>query len=94
MQAVGIRELKEQASELVRRVREERETIEVTYRGRAVARLVPIEQPQPPSRPDTAAAWASIDQLAAKIGARSPAGVSAADIVSAGRRDWSAEAER
>jgi prevent-host-death family protein len=40
---VGIRELKQQASEIVRRVREKKEVITITYRGKAVAKLVPIE---------------------------------------------------
>ncbi len=41
MSSVGVRELKEHASEIVRRVREDGETIDVTYRGEIVATLVP-----------------------------------------------------
>lgn len=41
MGAVGVRELNERTSEVVRRVREGGETIDVTYRGRVVARLIP-----------------------------------------------------
>jgi prevent-host-death family protein len=41
MDSVGIRDLRQRASELVRRV-EAGETIEVTDRGRPVARLGPI----------------------------------------------------
>ena len=41
MASVGIRELRQRASELLRRV-EEGETIEVTDRGRAVAVLSPL----------------------------------------------------
>lgn len=87
MHTVGIRELKEQTSRILRRVREGRETVEVTYRGKVVARLVPVEQPQQIATPEFAAIWADMDQLAAEIGARWPAGVSAADAISADRRE-------
>ncbi len=43
MASVGVRELKQHTSEVLRRVRENGETIEVTFRGRVVARLVPVE---------------------------------------------------
>jgi prevent-host-death family protein len=42
MTRVKIRELKAHASELIRRVHEDGETIEITLRGRAVARLAPL----------------------------------------------------
>ena len=43
MQQVGVRELKQNASAVLRRVKEG-ETIEVTERGRRVARLTPIRE--------------------------------------------------
>lgn len=43
MSRVGIRELRQRASELLRRV-EQGETIEVTDRGRPVALLTPVPQ--------------------------------------------------
>lgn len=43
MESVGVRELRQRASELLRRV-EAGESIEVTDRGRAVAVLVPIRR--------------------------------------------------
>ena len=43
MAEVGVRELKQRASEILRHVREEKETYSVTYRGKVVARLVPAE---------------------------------------------------
>jgi prevent-host-death family protein len=43
MGRVGLRELRQNASELVRRV-EAGETFSVTVSGRAVARLVPVER--------------------------------------------------
>ncbi len=87
MQAVGIRELKQQTSEILRRTREEGETIDVTYRGRVVARLVPVEEPQPDRGPELAAFWTDLEQLAAEIGARWPAGMTAADAIAEGRRE-------
>jgi prevent-host-death family protein len=44
MTAVGIRELKQNASAVIRRVKAG-ESIEVTERGQPVARLVPIREP-------------------------------------------------
>lgn len=67
MQAVGIRQLKQQTSEILR--------------------LVPVAHPDPSDTRDTAAIWASIDELAAKIGARWPEGLSAADAISEDRRE-------
>lgn len=43
MSSVGIRELKEHTSEIMRRVREDGETIEVTRRGEVIAKIVPTE---------------------------------------------------
>jgi prevent-host-death family protein len=49
MTTVGIRELRQRASELVRRV-EAGETIEVTDRGRPVALLTPVPEAGPLQR--------------------------------------------
>lgn len=84
MITVGIRELRQRASELIRMVREEGREVQITYRGTPVALLLPV---QPAAHPDDAAErWASLDRLAAEIGARWPAGVSAAGAVAEGRR--------
>ncbi len=42
MTEIGIRELKNRTSEIVREVREERAEYIITHRGQPVARLVPI----------------------------------------------------
>ena len=83
MLTVGIRELKQRASELIRLVREEGSEIQVTYRGEVVALLIPVVRPAPH---EEAQAWAEIDHLAAEIGARWPAGVSAVEAVAETRR--------
>ena len=49
MTSVGIRELRQRASELIRRV-EAGETVEITDRGRPVAVLVPLPDPGPTGR--------------------------------------------
>ncbi len=82
MVTVGVRELKQQASELVRMVRETGTEVQVTYRGQVVALLIPVN----PARKEDKNAWSKLDHLAAEIGARWPDGVSAADAVSEARR--------
>lgn len=86
MATVGVRELKEQTSKILRRVREEGEIIEITYHGQPIARLVPIT-PAPPEEEELAAYWADLEQLAAEIEAKWPEGVSAVDAVRDVRRE-------
>ncbi|HLO31716.1 MAG TPA: type II toxin-antitoxin system prevent-host-death family antitoxin [Anaerolineales bacterium] len=83
MVTVGVRELKQQASELVRMVRETGQEVQVTYHGEIVALLIPVKRVQ---KADEAKAWAKLDHLAAEIGARWPKGVSATKAVSEARR--------
>jgi prevent-host-death family protein len=45
-QTIGVRELRQGLSEALRRVRAG-ETLEVTHRGRPVARIVPVGNPSP-----------------------------------------------
>ncbi len=82
---VGIRELKQRAGEIVRQVRERKEAVTVTYRGRAVARLVPVESKEA-QRAEATAVWAEMDELAREVGAHWPAGVSAVEAVQEQRR--------
>lgn len=82
MVTVGIRELKQQASELVRLVRETGNEVQVTYHGEIVALLIPVK----PTRKDVKKSWAKLDNLAAEIGVRWPKGVSAVDAVTEARR--------
>jgi prevent-host-death family protein len=83
MLSVGVRELKQRASELIRMVRENNNEIQVTYRGKVVALLIPVMRP---AQNNETQAWIEIDHLAAEIGARWPDGVSAAEAVAEGRR--------
>jgi prevent-host-death family protein len=86
MRAIGIRELKARASQVLRRVRERGEEVEVTHHGRVVARLIPVSRER--RRPRAlAAAWSTLDRVAREIGARWPKGRSAVKAVREGRRD-------
>ena len=44
-ESVGIRELKRDARAIVRTVRDDKQVIDVTYRGEIVARIIPVERP-------------------------------------------------
>lgn len=82
MVTVGIRELKQQTSELIRLVRETGSEVQVTYHGQVVAMLVPVNKPKSKT---AARAWTQLDSLAAEISASWKKGVSAAKAVSEGR---------
>jgi prevent-host-death family protein len=84
MITVGIRQLRQEASELLRMVREEGREVQITYRGKPVALLIPIEHGS--AEEEKSNGWARLDRLAAEIGARWPTGVSAAEAVAEGRR--------
>jgi prevent-host-death family protein len=86
MAAVGIRELKARASQVIRRVRERGEEIEVTHHGKVVARLVPASGSAGRNRP-SASAWSTLDRVAKEIAAAWPKGRSATAAVREGRRD-------
>jgi len=86
MITVGIRELKQQTSQILRRVREKGETIEITYRGEAVARLVPVALPEPTNE-EVSAVLMNLEDLSAEISAKWPEGVSALDAIHDVRRE-------
>jgi prevent-host-death family protein len=85
VQRIGIRTLKEKTSEIMRRVREDREPYEVTYHGRAIARIVPVEDR--PSRASLEDFWKEWDEFGEAISKEWPAGVSAVDAVREQRRE-------
>lgn len=87
--SVGISELKRRASEIVREVEESRVPVDITVRGKVVARLAPT-MPSPSTdaiRADMTEFWRDWDQLAAEVSASWPKGVSAVDAVREQRRD-------
>lgn len=86
MPSVGIRQLKAQASEIVRRVREEGAVYEVTVRGEVAAQLVPTDKPRPVSREEIEALIRNIEVLAEEIGRLSPEAKDADEIMRDERR--------
>jgi prevent-host-death family protein len=87
MQRIGVREFKAHTSEILRRVRDEGETIEITSRGQAIARVTPVEDRPRPSKEEIRRRFAEAEKFAQEISTRWPKGVSAVDAVRADRRE-------
>jgi len=83
---IGIRLLKQQASEVVRRVSEGKEIITITNQGHAVARLVPLEDAES-KRVYTEAVWVEMDEITLQIGASWAKEISAVEAVKEKRRE-------
>jgi prevent-host-death family protein len=85
MRAIGVRELKQHTSQVLRLVRQRGEEIDVTHHGQVIARLIPVRRERPQPR-TSAAVWSTIDQVAREIGTRWPKGKSAVNAVRDQRR--------
>ena len=81
MAEVGVRELKNRTSEIVRAVREERVEYTITYRGKPAARLVPIADEDGGER-----AWQELERLSQEISSRWQSEKSAVELLSEMRR--------
>ena len=70
MPEIGVRELKAHASEIIRKLRDQRERYVVTYRGRAVGMLLPLKEPELEERllQTTTDPWEELTQLGQEIG--------------------------
>lgn len=86
MPTVGIRELKTNTSEIVRRVRELGEVVDITHRGEVVARLIPARPILAPAD-ELSALWADMDRLAEEITTHWTGSRSAVEAVREGRRE-------
>ena len=84
MRTVGIRELKEHTSEILRDV-QEGQVIDITNEGSAIARLVPV-QPSILDNGEIEAILDDLDSLAAEISTKWPADVSVQDAIDDVRR--------
>ncbi len=84
--SVGVRELRQHATEILRQVRVKGATVQITYRGQVIAQLIPVRE-APPVTKAASAVWTDLDRLAAEIGARWPAHVGAVEAVREGRRE-------
>lgn len=68
MAEIGIRELKARASEIVRAVRERRARYTITYRGRPVGVLLPLDEVTQAGALSGEDAWEELARLGEEIG--------------------------
>ncbi|HEY2930977.1 MAG TPA: hypothetical protein VGK99_04460 [Acidobacteriota bacterium] len=85
MKTIGVRQLKNETSRVIRKLREAGKPIGITYRGEVVAQLTPVRPAHVVLRREKAV-WANLDQLAAEIGRHWPRKINAAKAVRQGRR--------
>ena len=92
MSLIGVRQLREQTSEVIRRVREDRAAYVVTYQGRPVAIILPLDTERAEmemvesSRKAVLDNWDRYDRLAEEIRQAWPADLSTQDVIDAIRR--------
>lgn len=86
MVEVGVRELKQNTSSILRRVRETKEAVTITHRGRAIAKLVPVIEAES-QQEEFWKVWAEMDELAKEIGALWQGNPSAVEAVDEQRRE-------
>ncbi len=86
MREIGVRELKVKASEIVRNVRKRRTRYLITYRGRPVGMLVPLESAESVSTGNATATWDELTRLGQEIAHGWPAGKTSADYLTKMRR--------
>jgi prevent-host-death family protein len=94
MPRVGVRKLREQATEIVREVRENRAEYVITYRGRPVAVLLPVDEEWMEGETERALAstrpgpdvWAELEALREEIGQSWQSDKTAVELVSEQRR--------
>lgn len=79
MRTVGVRELKKHTSEILREV-QQGQVIDVTNRGAAIARLIPVQQSSL-SDDEIELILEDMKSLAAEISAQWPANISAQDAI-------------
>jgi len=87
---IGVRELKTRASEIVRAVRERRARYLITYRGRPVGLLLPLDEAPPgervPGGEARADAWGELTRLGEEIGRGWQSPQTSAELLSEMRR--------
>ncbi len=95
MREIGVRELKNQATEILREVREQQAEYVVTYHGKPVARILPFDATANRAKDDSFATsgsrqediWAEWDELSRKIDQTQPGMRSAVELLFEMRRD-------
>lgn len=86
IRTVGIRELRQHATQIMRLVRVKHTTVQITYRGKVIAKLTPVRE-EPFTAEELSNVWTDLDRLAKEIGARWVTPISAVEAVREGRRD-------
>ena len=90
MPEVGVRELKAHASEIIREVREQRARYVITYRGRPVGVLLPLDEADTAlPRMDEATgaqAWEALTHLGEEIGREWRSPLTSSELLSEMRR--------
>ena len=90
MAEVGIRELKARASEIIREVRERRARYTITYRGRPVGVLLPLDETAQPEALTGGVhgddVWDELDRLGEEIGQGWQSPLTSAELLSEMRR--------
>ena len=92
MSLIGVRELRRQTSEVIRRVREERAEYVVTYRGRPVAVILPLDAEQAETEMVKAGkqavlgSWERYERLSEEIRSAWPSDLSTQDLIDTIRR--------
>jgi len=89
---IGVRDLRRQTSEVIRRVREEQAEYVVTYQGRPVAIILPLDPEQAEaaivagSKKAIAGSWQRYQQLAGEIRQGWPKDISTQEAIDSIRR--------
>jgi prevent-host-death family protein len=83
---IGVRELKNQLSQILQKVRDEGEVVEITYYGQRIAHLVPASS-VPQAGDDLKGILSDLDSLAAEIGAAWEGDSTAIEAVQEVRRE-------
>lgn len=92
MSLIGVRELREQTSEVIRRVREDLAEYVVTYQGRPVAIILPLDAERAEREMAQAGKkavlsdWERYERLAEELRRAWPADVSTQDLIDSIRR--------
>jgi len=92
MSLIGVRELRQQTSEVIRRVREDRAEYVVTYQGRPVAIILPLDAGRAEkemvqaSRKAVLDNWERYERLAEELRRAWPTDLSTQDMIDSIRR--------
>ena len=92
MSLIGVRELRQQTSEVIRRVRQDRAEYVVTYQGRPVAIILPLDAGRAEkemvqaSKKAVLDGWEQYERLAEELRSAWPSDLSTQDVIDSIRR--------